>query len=348
MASKRGLCPHCHTLRVDRRIFQVNPEASTCFCPVCMREIDPKAAIEGYKNYIAEQLSVADKTLFVTCDPVLAYQQYASVIELEPKEAHALLGRILCLIYMGRVRKSYLKEALTLLESTNYEECNHEEFVFFLKKINFALDEYDSSLQKKLTFRSFYYDEACLKLYYAHISDIILLKELVLELTENIKKKHPSQQAEVLINLLKHNLEEKNRLLKQEVYTADGVSYKYSKTTKGAIELVKTNHDVESRLSRYRLATLNNNDKKNRHIKDEIFKDYTRIAKANNATLFFYILFYVATAGFVFSSVMFRSDKWFFFSFITAAALSFAFATLSFVYHLYWKHLLNKRKLRID
>ena len=348
MASKKGLCPYCHTLRVDRRIFLVNPEASTCFCPTCMREMEPKLAISGYKKYIEEQLSVADKTLFVTCDPVLAYQQYADVIELEPREAHALLGRILCLIYMGRVRKSYLKEALTLLEATSYEGCSINDFAFFLKKINFALDEYEAALQKKLTFRGFYYDADCLKLYYAHYSDIILLKELLLEIVENIKKKYTSQQNEVLLNLLKHNLDEKRRILKQEVYTADGVSYKFSKITNGVVELTKTNHDVENRFSSHHLATLDDSNKKQKHIKDEIFKDYTRIAKSKKASLVFFIMFLIVAAGFGAAAYFFKDDQWFFYSFIGAGSLSFIISILNLVFFINWKHLLNKRKLRID
>lgn len=348
MATKKGLCPYCRTIRVDRRIFPVNPEASTCFCPTCMREMEPKLAIEGYKEYLDSQLKIADKSLFVTCDPVLAYQQYASVIELEAKEAHALLGRILCLIYMGRVRKSYLKEALTLLEATSYEGCSINDFAFFLKKINFALDEYDASLQKKLTFRSYYYDEECLKLYYSHFNDIILLKELLLEIAENIKKKATSQQNEVLINLLKHNLEEKRRILKQEVYTADGTSYKFDRINRGKVELIKTNHDMETHLSRYRLATLDNNDKKNRHISDEIFKDYTKIARTKKLTLAFTIMFLIVTGGFVASAFFLKSDVWFFYSFLAAAGLSFIFTVLSFINHLVLRHVLNKRKLRLD
>ena len=348
MATKKGLCPYCRSLRVDRRIFPVNPEASTCFCPTCMREIAPKKAIDDYIEYISQQLKIADKTLFVTCDPVLAYQQYASVIELEPKEAHALLGRILCLVYMGKVRKSYLKEALTLLEATSYEGCDIADYVFFLKKINFALDEYDSSLQKKLTFRGFYYDIDCLRLYFTHFYDIILLKELLLEIVENIKSKYSSQQNEVLINLLKHNVDEKHRLLRQEVYTADGVSYKFVKIANDQVELTKTNHDVDSRLSRYRLATLDDNDKKNRRIKDEVFKDYTRIQKAKNAALFFSILFFLAMGGFVAAAILFKKEQWFFYSFIAAAVVFFAFAVLFLINFLYWRYQLNKRKLRID
>ena len=147
---------------------------------------------------------------------------------------------------------------------------------------------------------------------------------------------------------MKHNLEEKRRTLRQEVYTADGTSYKFSRMINGRVELTKTNHDVESKLSRYRLATLDENDKKNRYIKDQIFKDYTKITKAKNATLFFSIMFFLAMGGFIVSTLLFKDDKLFFISFIAAAALSLIIGAFSFTYHIYWRHQLNKRKLRID
>ncbi len=190
MATKKGLCPHCKTRRMDHRIFDVNPEASTCFCPVCMQEVEPKVAIDKYNNYIQKLLDKANNTLFVTCDPEVAYREYADVIELEPKNAYALLGRILCLIYMGKVRKSYLNEAYSLLEHTSYEGCNLKEYIAFIKKINFALDEYETVLKKKLTFKSYFYDIECLKLYWVHLYNVIKFKELLLAMVSELKKRY--------------------------------------------------------------------------------------------------------------------------------------------------------------
>ena len=347
MATKKGLCPYCKTIRVDRRIFPVNPEASTCFCPICMSEMEPKSAIDNYRNFLDEELQRADKTLFVTCDPVLAYQEYADIIEYEPKEAHALLGRILCLIYMGKVRKSYLVEAYTLLENTSYEGCNLNDYVFFLKKINFALDEYDAALSKRLTFKTYFYDEACLKLYLTHLYEIISLKELIFSIIKEMKKKYVSQQNEVLYNLIEHSIDEKKRILKLEYLTANGSSYKYNRMTPGGVTVDKTNHDVETHLSRYRLSTLDENDKKNKYIKDEIFKDYTKVIKAKIISLFFAIFFFVITAGLGVASYFFKDDVFFFYTFIGAAGLSFTITILCFIFHLYWRRVLNKRKLRL-
>ena len=178
MGTKKGLCPYCQPKRIDHRIFQVNPEASTCYCPLCMREMEPKKAIDNYSKLINDLLAKADNTLFVACDPSLAYQQYADVLEFENNETHALIGRILCLVYMGKIRKSYLKEAHILLENTSFKGSDIVVFVNFLEKINFALDEYETALIKKLTFREHFYDVECLKLYWVHLNSIIEMRTM--------------------------------------------------------------------------------------------------------------------------------------------------------------------------
>ena len=347
MATKKGLCPYCQPARVERRIFPVNPEASTCFCPLCMKEIEPKIAIEGYRALLDKMLLKADNSLFVTCDPTLAYSEYAEVIELEPKEAHALLGRILCLIYMGKVRKSYLSEALTLLENTSYEGCDIDEFVFFLKKINFALDEYETAVQKKLCFRSYFYDVDCLKLYWIHLSETIKMKECILEIVKDIKKSHKNQQVELMLNLLENNIDDKKKILHLETYVASGKCYKFVKMIYGKAVIDESKKTVETHLNRYRLSSLDENEKHKRYIKDQVFKDYTQTKKAMRVTLAFAIIIYLAMAGLVVSTILFKTNQVYFYIFLGASILSFIVATTLFVFHLSWRMMLKKRKLRI-
>ncbi len=349
MATRKGLCPYCVTHRVDRRIFPVNPEASTCFCPICMKEVEPKVAIEGYAELISKMLMKADNTLFVTCDPVLAYSQYASVIELEPKEAHALLGRILCLIYMSKVRKSYLAEAYTLLENTPYEGCDIDDFIFFLKKINFALDEYEFAVKMKLTFRSYFYDVECLKLYWVHLRDTIKMKELILSIIKNIKKDHHSSQVEVMDNMLEHNIGEKKNELRTDAYLCDGTPYRYVKTyNEKAVIDFSTKKRINTHLNRFRLSSLNIDDKHKRYIKDQVFKDYTKVVQSQKVAFVFSIIFYILTAGGVASTVIFKDDPIFFYSFLGGSALLFIVATILFILSISWRVTLKKRRLRID
>lgn len=349
MATKKGLCPYCVTHRVDRRIFVVNPEASTCFCPVCMKEVEPKVAIDGYSELINKMLLKADNTLFVTCDPVLAYSQYAEVIELEQKEAHALLGRILCLIYMGRVRKSYLPEAYSLLENTSFEGCDIEEFIFFLKKINFALDEYISSIQKKLTFKSYFFDVECLKLYWLYLHEVIKMKELILSIIKDIKKNHKTSQSEIMANMLEHNIDESKKILRKDTYICDGTAYCYIKTLNDKVVIENsTKKKVDTKLNRYRLSSLNEDDKHKRYIKDEIFKDYTKIVKSEKVAVVFTVIFYLLMCGCGAAIYPFMNNKIIFYSLIGAGGLFLILGTILLILSISWKLTLKKRRLRID
>lgn len=348
MATQKGLCPYCQTQRFDRRIFQVNAEAKTCFCPTCMKEMEPHKAIEGYRNHIQKMLSVADNTLFVTCDPSLAYHQYASVIELEPNEVRALLGRILCLLYMGRVRKSYISEAYVLLENTKYDGTNLEDFVLFLKKINFALDEYNEGLKKKLTFKDRFYDLDCLKLYLSHFYDIIKLKQLVFATAKSIKRGHDFRQIDVAINLFEHDLDEKTTLLKKPFYVVDGHSYLYERIYNGRVFVSEGKKKSDNKFSRYRLCSLNEKDKSKKYIKDEIFKDYTRTIAANKVSLAVSILLYLCSGGLLASGIIFKENMFYLVSFVACAGLLFILATVAIATHFYWRALLKRRKLRVD
>lgn len=348
MGTQKGLCPHCQNKTFERRIFQVNPEASTCFCPVCMQGVDPKVAIAGYRKHIDAMLALADNTLFVTCDPTLAYQQYADVLELEPSEAHALLGRILCLVYMCKVRKSFLPEASILLENTSTESVNLDDFVFFLKKINFALDEYDEALRKRLSFKEHFYDLDCLKLYWARLYEIIKMKEKIRSLMSDIKKIHPSHQNEVLINILDHNIDEKNAILHLETFVVDGHSYIYERFhNSGSVLVSSGKKEEENKFTRYRLSSLNKDEKGKRYIKDEIFKDYTKVVAMKKASLVLAIIFFLFAGGFGAAAALFKDDFIFFVSFVSAGGVLFIGAILFFVLHLCWRAVLKKRKLRI-
>ena len=348
MATQKGLCPYCQNKRFERRIFQVNPEASTCFCPVCMKEVNPKLAIKGYQDHIDKLLSVADNTLFVTCDPTLAYQQYAAVLELEPQDVKALLGRILCLVYMGKVRKSYLGEASTLLENIQLKSVNLNDYVFSLKKINFALDEYHDALIKKLSFKGRYFDLDCLKLYLSHLYEIVKMKELILSQMKNVKKLNEFHQNDVLINMLSHDVEEKSDYLHSDLMILDGHKYRYERIYNGRVFVEDVKSRIDNRYNRYRVATLDEKEKNKKYIKDEIFKDYTKVVYANKVSLAVAIFVYLLSGGFTAAGVMLRNDQIIFISFIACAGALFAFATLILILHFYWRNILKKRKLRID
>ena len=348
MATRRGLCLHCQSKRIDHRIFQVNPEASTCFCPLCMKEMEPKEAIDNYNNLIKEMLLKADNTLFVACDPTLAYQQYADTLEFEPNEAHALIGRILCLIYMGKVRKSFLKEAYILLENTSYKGCDLNTFVNFLEKINVALDEYDLAINKKLTFREHYYDIECLKLYWTHLNDIIKMKELILSIFKQLKKNYVSQQNDEFIDSLEISINEKKNILSLECFTTDGKGYKLDKFFNDHPLVIETNSETSNKFIRFRLSTLNPEEKGKRVINDQVFKDYTLIIKLRKASIFLWILLFALSIGAIVGLVLMRDDKVFFITLLAIAIVLFLSGAGVLASSIYWRIVLKKRELRIN
>ena len=348
MATKKGLCLHCQGKRIDHRIFPVNPEASTCFCPVCMKEMEPKVAIDNYLKLIKDMLFKADNTLFVACDPALAYQQYADVLEFEANDAHALIGRILCLIYMGKVRKSYLKEAYILLENTSYKGCDIEAFTYFLKKIDFALDEYETAVTKKLTFKEHFYDIECLKLYWILLNDVIKFKELIQSIFERIAKTYTTRDDEAFINMLKNDIANQKKILSEDKKTCDGRVYKFTKIVNGRACVEVVNDRANGHFSRYRLSTLDPNEKGKKLIKDEVFKDYTVVIRLKNASTLLLTISYLLSFGAAAGAYFLRDKLLYFIILLVFAGLAFIFASLVVAQSIYFRALLRKRELRIN
>lgn len=353
MGTKSGICPHCSTTgRLDHRIFPVNSDASVVYCPFCMRELDPHKAIEAYNHIIDKMLSKADNTLFVACDPTTAYQQYADVLEIEKKNSRALLGRILCLIYTSKVRVSYLVEASDLLEEIGYKGVEEATtYVTSLRKINFALDEYDAALIKRLTIKDCFYDEACLKLYLKHLYDIIKFKKDILVKVNEIKANYSSINNEVFINLLNHSISDREIALKSIKYTAAGDCYKLTKVVGEKVyleEQSQKNNSISMRLLKKRIPSLSET-KGSRAIKDQVFKDYTAIIKAKKVSTFLVILFLLLAAGSGLTSYFFFEKSTLYFALLIAASGAFFALFITFIIlHFSWKSILKKRKMRID
>ena len=349
MATKNGVCPRCQFNRLERRIFPVNPDASTVFCPFCMRELNPTEAIESYNEIISNMLEKADGSLLVACDPVLAYRQYAAVLEVEPSNSRALLGRILCLIYTSRIKRSYLVEANELLGEITYKGTEEvTKYVGFLKRINFALDEYDMALNKKLTHHGQYYDEECLKMYLKRLTEIITFKKNILETLNKIKKDYVSQKNEVLINLISHNISEKESSLRTSKFLITGIGYKVTRVSADKISITETGETMNTHYNKKGLYTLNENDKSKKLIKDTVFKDYTPVIRAKKVSIYFAILCLLIAAGCGVAAYLFFKDALLFPILLAAGGLAFTGFITLIILHLSWKSILKKRKMRID
>lgn len=349
MATKNGVCPYCNFSRLENRVFPVNPEASTVFCPFCMRELSPKKSIGLYNDIIEKMLAKADNSLFVACDPAIAYKQYADVLEVEPYNSRALLGRILCLIYTSKVRRSYLVDAQMLLGNITHK--GQEEvsiYVAALKKINLGLDEYETALNKKLSnHRNFFYDEDCLRLYLKHLYDIIKFKKEILKNLNEIRRDYITQRNDVLINMVSHSISEKELSLKTVKFTVQGKGYKLTKVVgdKAYVELSGDFVDIKS--YKHRMYTLDPKDGSKKLINDLAFKDYTPAIRMKKASLALSIIFGVFGAAGIATAFIFMSDP-LLFPILLAAGATFLAGSIAFVIvHLVLRRILKKRKLRI-
>lgn len=323
MATKRGICPYCRINNITHSIFLVNPEASSCFCGANTHRINPQQAIDTYEAYIEKMIKKADDTLNVVCNPSLAYQEYADVIEIDDTYIRPYLGRILCLVYMSKVRKSHLIDAKTLLEvglQKNFGKVDDSPVVFsHLRKITHVVEEYLNAVKRRLTFRIYYYDVDCLTLYLTHVAEARELENAIFEAVTSIKKKYQNEKVDTFLNYLDEKIAEKERILGDYSYlTVEGKSYKFAACDaefKASITEETKKGVVDTKTSRYRMASLNSDDKEKRFIKDEVFKDYTKTIKAKKRSIFWFIFFYVAAITFAVSIYILRD---YFISFILA------------------------------
>lgn len=355
MATKRALCPYCGDNDIARRLFDVNPDATVCYCPHCMKELEPAQAVQNYQDHINGFLQEADFVLFEECNPALAYQKYAFILELEHNNPYALIGRMLCLLYMSKVRTSYIKDTSIMLESVAdsyfHKDIDPTSYIQGLKKMNNVIDQYEEVLKKKLTFRTFFYDVDCLSLYIRHLYDIVNFKELLLKEARFIAKKHGDEKAESLTNLLSIRIDEQTKILKEGRHTViAGDLYHFVKLKRnGEPELeVVGKVEVDSRITRYRMASLDDNNKNTRHISDVVFKDFTKMVKMNKASIWLFSIAYVLAAGCASAAAIMFSHLIVFLSATSAAAFFFIFATVFLVLHISWtKKLKNKRALQV-
>ena len=350
MATKRGMCPYCK----NHNYFLVNPEAMSCFCGTNMHQISPAEAINKYNSYVDGLIAKANNTLEVVGNSDLAYQEYADVIELDDSVIYAYLGRILCLIYMSKVRKSHINDARVLLETTAEESFRKTSdfpiIIHFLKKIVKVTEEYLEGVRKKLSLKTYFYDQKCLKLYLIHVNEVKEFENSILEIVTTIKKKFVNEKVDFLLNFLDELITSKELFLNDEHIVASGEHFNISKIHKnGDVEIsLIENKRTDTKLTRYRLSTLDSSNKKAKYIKDDVFKDYTSIIRSRNVILFWFILFYVAAVFCGVSAFMLRDNSLVLYTSIGTGVLLFIVATIFMILFVSWGVKIKKKKDRLE
>ena len=356
MATKRGICPYCKNENIHNSIFLVNPEAVNCFCGSNMHQITPKEAIDAYNKFLKDSIENADNLLEITCDPQRAYEAYADVIDIDDTLVHAYLGRILCLIYLSKTRKSYIDEATMLLE-TDFEKpmftyLSNAPIIFaYFRKIVRVVEEYMLALKKALTFKKYFYDTDCLNLYFKHLVSSLNLNKVILENSYEIQKKDPdNHDYDAFIKFLEDKIREKEKYLNDyEFITTEGMTYKFYKidTFGNAETVILSKPQVDTKCTHYRMATLDKENKNLRYIRDDIFKDYTKIIRARKIAIIFMIIAYTIAAIAGLCIYLLQSQFTFFILSIVLAAVLFVVGTTLLVLTLSWSGEINRKRRKM-
>ena len=269
MAMKRGFClgTGCNNREEVRRIFEVNSEAQFCYCPYCGKKYRPKVAIFNYEKRITKYNKKAKFFLMNVGQPFYAYNLFAYVLELEPYNVTAKLGRLLSLAFLSTLRRNRFSEVRALLEMVKDEVRDNKgkKYANFLQSLNTCANDYLDKVRKKLTIHGYYYDVDCLKLYYKNLRDVIDFKRYISsEVIHSADKKSADRILEEIKNF---------ELLYNEVaFTADGIDHSFTNFTKTGEPLISQGRKkIDTKLEKYRLSTLNKNDKKLIYIKDPVF-----------------------------------------------------------------------------
>lgn len=309
---KNGYCVKCRTDDPKRRIFPVNSEAEKCFCPHCLYEYKPKDAINHYNHFIRNLTKKADTSLHIAKMPDVSYDRYGYILEFEPDYVKALLGRSLSLLYLSTLRRSRFKDVMMMLDlDTNRYHLvgSHDDYFNFLRAANGALEIYREKIFKKLTFKGYFYDMPCLKLYVTRLEEIITFKDFIMEEFKLI-----GNQLEA--DLVKPQLTELDeRLNKTSYITVDGYSHLFKGFGKErSILFADSTDSIDVSLSKFKPETLEPNDKKIKVIKDVVFKSNRTAYGIAVAGLVIGIIFAVLALGLLITSLFFigqESCLWF-------------------------------------
>ena len=269
MSMKRGYCIKCRYDDPKRHIFPVNSEAEVCYCPKCMAEYKPKDAIAHYNHFMKHFILKADASLHIAMMPDVSYQKYADVLEIEESNIQALLGRSLSLLYLSTLRHTTFKQVVNLneLDENRYHlVSNRHDYFSFLRAAEKVSNDYEEKMHKRLTFKGYFHDKDCVKLYISRLGELIAFKQYIVAELKEIDKVQEADYIEKGIHALEGKIGGK-------FVTADGDVTVYRGTDRfNSPQLVTLPEKIKTGLDKYRGYTLKEDDRKLIVIKDVIFK----------------------------------------------------------------------------
>ena len=347
MALKRGFCTHCEGDE-KLRIFNVNKEAEVCYCPYCTSPMQPKDAIDNYRNLIAHYLKQASRYLFETTEYLRAYQTFAHIIDLDDTIKVAYLGRILALVHLSTLRKSKINFALLMHKQQasrmfHYQEIANE-YYHFLALLLDALDIYENKMKKRLTSRNVYYDIDCVVLSLKRIEEINSYRMFLMSEAQYFIDSGKSQFREI-VERISHYKKHYENAFKEKYLTADGNTYLFNEfgpnltpvlTLQSGGRNPQRVHHIKEGISLYP------KDNKKSAIRDDIYLNNLPLSRLVRVSLPLEIVLVVlAVIGFIFAAV--NEDKIIKTLLFVGAA---AFTSMSFVLiilHFAWSSTLKKK-----
>jgi hypothetical protein len=228
----------------------------------------PSDVIKNYNVLLNKKITLGYYQLNALRFPTKAYATFANVLEFEPENVVALSGRLTSLIYLSTLRKSYFKDVIALLNISKHRFhliSSKNTYTKLLSTLNSAIEEYHHNLAKRLTNRGYFYDSECLKLFVKRLQEIKTFKEFLQ--SEFISL----DETNYAVNIAKE-ISVIDKAIHADLYTTDGIKREFNcfdehgNPTFNAFESGK-----HKPLPRYRLATLNKEQKGMRIIPDSMF-----------------------------------------------------------------------------
>lgn len=348
MSLKKAYCPNCHFKNEKNHVFLVNEDALTCYCPRCLSEFHPKDVINKYDQILNKKISSAKILLYSAINMQLAYQKFADLIEFDSDCVDGYYGRLLALIYMSTLRHPRFDDFNLMFEVSNsmFRKSDLEQYVRFLDKCNNAIKEYDTNFVKRLSFKKYFYDIDCLKLYFKNLIEIKLTLKLLLKEVLYIKNnlKFSNVQLISLEQDLTENIDKNANKISDKYQTFEGYTYSFVEESKnGNILLGHSDSRKKTLLKHIKPKSLNSGDKHKKHIiKDKVYPDNTNVYKLMKITLPMFCVF--ITLMIVSLILLFILKNKITFYVFLISSISFAFISICFiVLHLISKMKLNKR-----
>lgn len=284
MGLKKGYCPFCKVSDNRNRVIEVNPEAKIFYCPNCLHALDPRVAIDDYHNFIERLTFRADTTLRRFSEFSSSYQQYADILEIEPNNFDARIGRIIALLYLSTIRVSQIANAMIIFknEKTKYyhKSEQYDKLFSYVITINHILDEYHHRLFRRLTLKRRFYDAECIMIYFQRTKEIVDFKqELLLELEYLSEKVSDPKKVEQVVEKINANLAHIHSENKNEYLSAEGYRYTFVDFNQNGVPFFARSEKKEAKnIYRIRYSTLDSSEKGKKVIlSDIIFKDRTKI-----------------------------------------------------------------------